>query len=307
MKKNLLSFVFLTLICAITYNITAQELITGGDMESGDAWTQAPQQGTADGTTFTFGYSEWNPTGGVGNCLSAQGQGQVESLVYQQVTITPGNYYKFTGLVANVSQDDLADAWVEVILSRVVPVTDDGYHPIEGDYVFKRSSWNKGWPSTMEDIDGTFLEMRDTLFIENGDNDIILETDEFQIPDTVTVTEWYVGLKTGIWSSEPASGPTFNFVFDEVSLMDMGASGIKNTTYSNFEVNVYPSIGNGIVHMDVTSSKLNEYQLINTAGQVIESGLANKDVYDFSKYGIGLYMLKVYNSSDLEIHKIIIK
>ena len=108
-------YLFLVFIAGSLY-LTAQEKITGGNMEDASKWTvldvtQAQTNQVA--AEVTFNYSDDAPAKGEGGCLRASGDGRC--FIYQKVTLTPGKSYALSAAFKAVSGDDVYQFyWNEV-------------------------------------------------------------------------------------------------------------------------------------------------------------------------------------------------
>ena len=94
----------------------------------------------------------------------------------------------------------------------------------------------------------------------------------------------------------PQFGVTVHAVFKT-----SGASVGEN---NNVAVSVYPNPTNGQVRIEAEA--LNHITISNTLGQIIYEGLAigNTFEYDFSKYGTGLYLIRIETAKGTVVKKV---
>ena len=306
MKKSLLFSI--VLFFGIKYSYS-QELVKDGDMQSGTNWHTASPMGGSDEATFQFNYTDATPTLGEGGCLVITGLGQTRCLAYQAVTITPGHSYVFKGVFKNASSEAVLNSWVEILLSRNVPVDTADYGAGAGDYIYARNTWLAAPWGDMSSMDGSLIDEFQFSWkgAAVGANDSALTGTTITIPDTVTVTTWYVGLKAGIWN-DVGGAPTFIYLFDNISLWDLAETpptGIKDVLApDNMLSTVYPTISGGIVNIKSKGSENLDYSVYNNVGAIIKSGkLTNEELsLDLSNIARGVYYINVTSDSQSETH-----
>jgi hypothetical protein len=174
-------------------------------MEDSTAWNFYWVSNALDTGTWELNHTGDLPAAGAGGCYMVSGGGQSHAILWQPIEINPGHKYYLTGAFKNISVDSVIATWVELFIARVQPVGND----MSTDIGYRLNTWDK--PDTL-DLDGTF---QDNFILSKNDGYII-------IPDTVTQTEWYLVLKTGCWNTLGDPDPTFIFLIDELSLMDLG-------------------------------------------------------------------------------------
>ncbi len=309
MKKLLLN---ITLVAVSAIGLNAQELIVGGNMEDVSKWyVDGEFKTSADSATFQFNYTNDFPSLGSGGCMLVTGQGQIESIFYQAITIVPGHYYKFSGLIKNASTETITNAnsygaWFQVFLSRSKPVDGASYDPVVGDFEYTFDTWNQG---DATGIDGKFIDAMVFYNVKasSGANDT-LTSEVIFIPDTVSTTTWYVISKNGSYNPTAAAGPVFSFLYDEISLKDLGTtlSATHNAINDNAFSQVYPNVSNGF--FTLKSSSLASYNVYNSAGMVVCSGELDKEqTLDLSSFAKGLYIINVNSGTQTESHKIVVE
>jgi Secretion system C-terminal sorting domain len=307
MKKILL------FMSALTLAVTAlpQELVVNGNLESQGVWQTASPMGGADEATFDFGYREDSPALGDGGCLAITGLGQTRCLAWQAVTITPGHFYAFSGAVKNGSVETVINTWVEVLLSRNVPDPVNDYLAGKGDYIYARNTWMAEPWNDMSIMDGKLID--ESVFSWKGatdaGSDSTLTSETIYVPDTVTVTAWYVGLKAGIWN-DVGGEPTFTYLFDNISLVDIGTSRIDEANMENpLLASVFPNPSTGNVKIILNDIKGQTYILYNQLGEVVTtSALKEKEtLIDLSHMAKGIYFVRVSSLAKSEIHKLILQ
>jgi hypothetical protein len=202
-----LKAVLVTIICAslFIFNGRAQEVITGGNMEDSTAWNFYWVANALDTGTWEINHTGDLPAAGDGGCYMVSGGGQSHATLWQAIEINPGHKYYLTGAFRNASVDSVINTWVELFITRIMPTGD-----MATDIGYRLNTWDK--PDTLN-FDGTF---QDNFILSKNPTGYII------IPDTVTQTEWYLVLKTGCWNTLGDPDPTFIFLIDELSLMDLG-------------------------------------------------------------------------------------
>jgi hypothetical protein len=218
MRKKLQSIMLFrvlifTVICAFlfVFNGKAQEVLNGGNMEDSTAWNFYWVPNALDTGTWEINHTGDLPAAGAGGCYMVSGGGQSHATLWQAIEINPGHKYYLTGAFKNASVDSVINTWVELFITRVMPAGD-----MSTDIGYRLNTWDK--PDTLN-FDGTF---QDNFILSKNPSGYII------IPDTVTQTEWYLVLKTGCWNTLGDPDPTFIFLIDELSLMDLG---VAETTF----------------------------------------------------------------------------
>lgn len=311
MKKLLLLQIVLLAGASYTY---AQELIQSGDMENEAAWTVFWRSDATDVGTTTFGYIDDRPSGGSGGCLSICSYGQTGAHVYQPVVLTPGNFYTLTGFYKTSGPDDLVNAWVEVILSRTEPPEGSDYQPGDGDYIYAQNVWKEapynafmvaGW-------EGTFEEHFEFKWVKGGSggaDSIFAPNPVFILPDTVSVTTWYVVIKAGMWADAAGDeSQYFNMLFDNVSLFDHGdspPSTIDEVLGRNNAFTLYPNPTDGLINIATDECNLN-YEVYDNVGALVATGNYNSSAIDLSNLNKGGYYISITSKSITETHKIVL-
>jgi hypothetical protein len=309
MKKFYLLVIFL-LSFAFNY---AQELIVGGDMAKEDSWigfwrSDAPDQGV-----YTFGYADDKPFAGSGGCFEAYGFGQTGLLIYQPVTITPGHKYTFTGAFKGVSPDPLTATWVELILSDTKPddVGKGDYGAGKADYIYAMNSW-MATPFNDMTIDGTFQENFQFTW-KNGSSagaDTILSTSgELIIPDTVTITKWWVSFKAGCWNNAGEEVAPFDFLVDDISLIDLGTGNSINllsTKENLFRLSPNPTFG--LVTFTMNNTLNYNYKIADFSGKIVKKGNCSANsTLDISDLNKGIYIVSINSGRTTASQKLVLK
>ncbi|MBN1416563.1 MAG: T9SS type A sorting domain-containing protein [Bacteroidales bacterium] len=307
MKKLL--FIILTLF-GLTY-ANSQELVVGGDMEIKGSWLTASPMGGADEATFDFGYSNDVPALGTGGCLAITGFGQTRCLAWQPVTITPGHSYTFEGVYKNSSMDEVANTWFEVILSRNNPDPEADYHPGDGDFIYANNSWMAAPLGNFTGLDDELINVSEFKWIKGSSTgtDTLLTSTKVYISDTVTVTEWYVGIKAGIWADNAGGPPTFIYLFDNISLFDISDGNSIQDAFTNDNLSmVFPSPSDGMITVRSKSVETATFCMYNYLGSPVKSGIVacQEARLDLSRMAKGVYFIKVSTRSTSEIHKVIL-
>lgn len=329
MKKFYLFMVFI----AGSFYLTAQEKIIGGNMEDASKWTvlDATQAQTYQiAAEVTFNYSDDAPAKGEGGCLRVSGDGR--AFIYQKVTLTPGKSYALSVAFKAVSGDDFyQNYWNEVNIDRIEPLVDADHDDCgagKGEFQLGMHYWKYIINADGEQIDYNRMDSFDGLFQESvdfdfkgvamgGTADSILTSPRdasfftenfkngavtFTLPDTVTVTDWYVLIKAG-------GNAEKDVLFDEISLkeVDLTTSAISNLTNLNSAFDVYPNpVSNGIVNIKSKASNEITYSLYNTVGKLVKSGVT-RGTLNLSEVNKGMFILNLESGSLIEQHKLILK
>jgi hypothetical protein len=307
MKKRLL-ILMLTAVYVVLFstNIMSQELVIGGNMQKASDWIATSPMGGTDASTFTFNFSDMVPTAGDGPCLKISSFGQNRSLAYQAVEIVPGHSYSFGGAFYGASTDVIANSWVELLLSRKEPDPAADYGAGPGDYIFARNSWMTA-PLNDMTVDGTFQnDFQFSWKRASGDSVFTTGNIHFTIPDTVSVTTWYVGIKSGIWSAAAGQiDPTYIYLFDNISLIDLGGVGINDNTANDLiSLSNYPNpvTNNTLITYNVPENGNVQLAIYNILGEKVmtlvnETMVAGKYNYNLDVSGLSnnmyFYTLKV--------------
>jgi hypothetical protein len=314
MKKQLL-LLALGLFVAKTTSFSQQELVVDGNMETELSWELFMDGGAPDSTVVvgTFNYTPDIPTGGSGGCLEVTGYGQTSAFFYQKVTIVPGHKYLFDGLVKSIAADPLTSSWVELNLTKVKPVrnakNDSAW------YNYSKNSWMAAPYNDFSNIDGDFMSTSQLLWKKGkpksdgtGYEDSVLTSKEFTIPATETVTEWYVVIKVGCWNTLADPNPTFDYLFDNISLKDLDFSSIAETNAGNI-MSIFPNPSTGLINIKSNENlDVVNYDIYNVSGALVESGnLDNNQNLDLTSFVKGVYFIKLDNKSSIEFHKLILE
>jgi PKD repeat protein len=126
--------------------LNAQNLLTGGDMESDAAWTLAPFN-TAD-VLYDWAYTADAPLSGKDGVLhvTVQTSTAAQSGIYQAVELTAGESYSVDAAVKIIGQ--VKTAWFQVFVGQTDPATTTGdYVPSteEGAIVTQIASYYSWW------------------------------------------------------------------------------------------------------------------------------------------------------------------
>jgi hypothetical protein len=308
--KNFFFSLFLVLMCAFTYG---QELIIGGDMTNEEAWIGFWRSDAPDEGVTQFDYKKDKPFAGEGGCLDLYGFGQTGALYFQKVTITPGHRYSFTGAFKSISSDPLTNTWVELILSDTRPndVAKGDYGAGKGDYIYAMNSWMTA-PFNDMAIDGTFQDNFQFTWkggSSAGTDTILTGTSELVIPDTVTVTDWWVSVKAGCWNTAGEEVAPFDFLVDDISLIDLGTfNGINPIAKVNSIFKMSPNPSTGMVTFTAEANKVCVYTVADLTGRVMLNGLCKgSSTLDISHLNKGVYVVHVKSGTKSSAQKLILR
>lgn len=304
MKKQFL-LVAASLFACNSMIFSQTELVAGGNMEDDSYWTGWADGGAVDSTVVTadFNVTSDRPTGGSGGCLEITGYGQTSYFMYQKVKIVPGTKYLLDGLVKNISVDALTNTWVDLQLTRIKPAyktPDDS-----AGFVYKKDSWMAEPYNSYDNMDGDFFSYSQFLYTKVLDGqDSILTSKEFTVPATETNTDWYVVIKIGCWNAAGNSTPTFDFLFDNISLKDVNGTNVAQKSVENSSL-IFPNPSTGIVN--IKSGIATKYEIYNVAGSLVKSGKLESSVLNLSSLEKGTYVLKLDSNTSADYQKLILK
>lgn len=282
MKK--LYTIFAALFLAATLiNVSAQEMVVGGDMEeeSIDYWTIV-DLAAGNGHTETFGYTEDSPAGGEDGCLSLAGLGAWSNVaVCQEILLDKGVEYKISMLVKTSLDMELDKDWVEIVTVPAMPVVDGDItaHPNN----FALNSWD--CPDTLS-VDGNFADyncwgksdLNDVLYFEGfGDTTVVLV------------------LKAG-------GDNEYNILLDNVSVMGPEDVAVEsaNASPQNY---VYPNPATDQIR--ISNVDANEIQIFDIVGKEVFSttSIEREMTLDISDFKAGTYFVRTGKNTTLFIKK----
>jgi hypothetical protein len=188
---------FDVLVDELKTEIVLTDLITGGNMEDSLAWITYWRSDNADTGSFTFNYTDDLPTAGQGGCL-------------------------------NITTDPITNSWVELICTRKEPIEDQEFNASDSYVIYERNTWMVA-PYNNMDVDGTFEDD----FNYRSPSFAAPYSRNFVISDTVTQTEWFVLIKAGSSNGNGVLTPDINYLFDEISLTDLGVDTEAPTAPAN--------------------------------------------------------------------------
>jgi hypothetical protein len=183
---------------------------TGGNMEDPSKWNVYWNTADAvDTGTYEFNYTADGPAAGEGGCYRVTAAGQAANMLWQPVTIVPGHQYKLEGAYKYIA-DTAVNVWVEYFITRIKPSGE-----IATGMGWSLNTW---MTPDIVNFDGTF---QDDFALANVTKAV------FQIPDTVTQTEWYLAMKAGCWNAVGDTLPVYDLLFDEIYMYDLGAPQVS--------------------------------------------------------------------------------
>ncbi|MBN1599898.1 MAG: T9SS type A sorting domain-containing protein [Bacteroidales bacterium] len=211
MKKILLYLTFAVTVTLIVVNVNAQNLLTGGNMEDEGAWDTTS---LADRAThypeLEFNYTSSIPTAGEGGCLKITGEmnpggadGQIDHIIFQELTLTAGNTYYVTGAVRDITGGEgVFNFWSEVGFSLYNPA-DSGLTGTT--FIMAINTW-EGCGSN---LDGTYQ-----------DDFCKYEGPFFRVPaEPEGEQTYYFFIQTGMWDNG-IELVYYDFLIDELSVAD---------------------------------------------------------------------------------------
>ena len=263
-----------------------EELVTGGNMEDSTLWITYWRSDNADTGSFTFNYTDSIPSAGEGGCLKVNSFGNSGAFAKQAVTITPGHAYQLTGAFKNISTDEITNSWIELICARVEPIEDQEFAAGDAYVIYERNVW-MAEPYNNMDIDGTFeddFNFRGAPYSK-----------KFVIADTVTQTEWFILIKCGSSNGDGVATPDINYLFDEISLKDLGVDMMAPTAPANLTAD---STGTKISwDPSLDNVGVSSYIIYNGETEVAtRTALETNNTYTFSDLAEGSHTLGVVAS-----------
>lgn len=269
------------LLFAGVTNSNAQEMVTGGDMESGDAWTVV-DLGAGSGHTETFGYTDMTPSNGEGGCLSMAGEGGWgNAAVCQEITLQRGVDYKLSMEVR--AGIDLAETWAEVVIMDRIP-TEDGditTFPIS----MALNAWDCGDALS---VDGPFAENSCAAKLINHEPNNTTTGEPIEMINIAGEGDTTVVLVLKVGAGQP-----WNVLFDNVSITELSNySSLKDVTK---DVNIFPSKLADKLNIS-TDVEMKEVQIVSMLGQVVrnfDNVQAQKATFDVADLSEGAYIVIV--------------
>jgi hypothetical protein len=197
----------------LTLNISAQELLVGGNMENAAAWNFSHLD-SQDTTKYEFNYTSEGPQYGNGGCLHAWASvtQSTNVIFWQPVMLTGGDEYEVSGAFADIG-GTITNFWCEILYDTVAP-------PVTGDVGGTTIVGFNTWNGTPQGIDGTFQDNS-----VKGIGPVFTAPGEIGVPDTV-----YFMLNIGVWAG--GASYSFNVVVDELSLIPAGGSAVDHNQVS---------------------------------------------------------------------------
>lgn len=262
------------------------DVITGGNMEDSTAWVTYWRADRVDTGSFAFNYTDDVPTAGEGGCLKINSFGASGAFAYQAVTITPGHAYRMTGAFKNISTDAVTYSWVELICTRKQPVWQQEFGAGDSYVLYEKNTWMNDPVFKDMDIDGTFEDD----FNYRSPSFSAPYSKNFVIPDTVTQTEWYVLIKAGSDNGNGVTTPDINYLFDEISMMDLGVDDEAPSDPSNLAADA------ATLTWDASTDNIGVYMYMLYDGDTEVGSVAAKETdntYTFSDLTEGTHTLGV--------------
>lgn len=262
------------------------ENITGGDMESGDAWTVLDVSENDPFITSTdvsrFGYTVDGPADGKDGCFqsSTTPTSQVLSTaVYQKVTIKKGVPYEFS--LAYKNPKIMQAAWFEGFYSQYEPQVNLDWVPDNApvDSVFKMFGYTgTDWGGAADSYDETVKY----ILYEHGEGTMDI----------------YIGFKYGQgWGGEIE----YEYTVDNVSLIGGSTVGVSHESTNN-SLNVYPNPANKSITIE--GAETDNIHIYNLLGVEVYSSIATERMtVDISSFEKGVYIVRADNSTSVFIKK----
>ena len=261
-------------------------LIVGGNMESGDAWTVlnvVPADKTGEDATVEFGYSEDRPGAGKDGCLKLThapgGSGTwSNTAIFQAVKIKTNTRYVLSAAFKNI--DNFKGAWAEFQYSTWKPV--GGGQDWTGDGVVTLANFmDPGWGSACAANTYDVL-IKDACETANGE-DLIVYVEGVE-GEEITI---YIGVKIG----DNGNADALEFLIDEFSLVEEVTTSINEFEFEE-ALKVYPNPASNKIRIENAMS--NEIQIYNMLGRLVYSKIVNNSIeeIDISTYKSGIYIVR---------------
>lgn len=225
MKTNLLTLTLSAAMLTMSFVVSAQNLVAGGDMESETGWDTVGVSAFTHPIDFTWGYEQATPTAGSGGCLyyaslagAADGVFNNDVILFHPITVSPGKTYKVTGAVLDLTNGGAVNFWTEIGISVNNPKE---YKKVGATYIMAMNTWD----GCGAGIDGTFEENSCKYNVNDAPNPY------YHVSDTLTGDQtFYVVIEIGTWN-DAATERSYEFCIDEISVVD-SASGTPVLDYT---------------------------------------------------------------------------
>ena len=296
--KTLL-FSILGLAICIATGAKAQELLIGGNMENEGAWNIVNYK--AEVPEYTFNYTDDRPSAGQGGCLrvTCSGTQETDIIFYQEVTLTGGAQYEFTGAFRDL-EGAISNFWCEALYDTAAPPPAD----FGGTFIIGFNTWN----GTKAGVDGTFQDD-----FAKGTTNIFTSPGVTDMPIKV-----YFVIDIGVWTGGTAY--SFDVAVDELSLKPVGGTNIKSNQivipskfclHQNYPnpFNPLTTISYSLPRMSTVTLKVYDLMgrematLVNNEMKVMGNHQASFYATDFPT---GVYYYKFQTESYMETKKMIL-
>jgi hypothetical protein len=198
-------------ISKLKISYIGSDIVNGSNMEDSTKWNFYWGTNGSDKGTHKFNYTDSTLKFGSGGSYEVTASGQSASFIWQPVTVIPGHQYYLSGAFRNISVDAVANTWVEFFLTKTKPTGGD-------------VSTGMGYSlNTYAPMNATFKNFNCTF--QDSFQHNLMPGKFVVIPDSTTQTTWYVVVKAGDYQSTAGvQHPKFDFLFDNISVVDSGFS-----------------------------------------------------------------------------------
>ena len=200
--------------------LIAQDVLVNGNFNDGlNGWTHnAFMDGAFEGFAEVV-EDDAGPSMGSGPYLwmFCEGDGYMNQLIWQAVTVQPGDTLRADGAFIDLSGGTLVQYWMELYLGLTEP-------PEAADYLDNKLFAFDAWatPPCASDMDGMF---QTDACVNNTTDGLWI------VPDTIStedVTLYFV-IKTGIWQDGGLGVISYEVGLDSLSLVKVGGASAVNS------------------------------------------------------------------------------
>ena len=270
--------------------LIGQEMVVGGNMETGDGWTvhlAVPDPEPAP--VYEFGYTIDHPTAGSGGCFHFSYTGNYAQVtIFQEITLKAGVEYTITGAFKGVT----ASFWSEILIGTSAPIEGVDWKPKYGEIDAMVHAFNT-WEGCGENVDGTF---QDDGCIHNLPSPYVPEGEAGA--DVVR----YFGVKSGVYNFD--NEVSMDVMIDNISLMS-SAVAVEPITTSAFTC--YPVPANNKLYFKGAEIEGAQASIYNINGQRVARHTITNSSVPVDDLTTGLYFVEVVSDNFNKIVKFVKK
>lgn len=285
--KKLYSFFTILFLALASFNVYAQEMLQGVNMEAEDAefWTIMEMSIATEDDIVTneFGYTDDGPFAGDGGCFHSYGstEGDINLFIFQEVYLQAGVEY-----ICNLAFKNTIDfngSWNEIFIGEVAPEAGVDYTPDTPATVLGGWKWSDWEAGCTDIVDGTLADDNcisgsDTIMLE-GSGEILA----------------YIGFKFGMgWATGPYD---YDLMIDNFSLM--GPEVAVESATINPQNRVYPNPATDQIR--ISNVDANEIQIFDIVGKKVYAtfDVSQEMTIDISGFKDGMYFVRTGKSTTM--------